>query len=164
MIQARRPRQLTGIKVFLAFAAFFVVVASVNAVMLRAATSTFGGVEVDSAYRMGLSFNKETAAAARQDLRHWNVDATLVRHAGDATQIGVRIRDAAGAPPAEIALAARLIHPADARRDHRVVLHQIAGGEFKGETDATPGRWDLLIEASRAGEILFRSRSRLTLK
>lgn len=163
MTAQAHKRPLTGTRVLIGFVAFFAVVASVNAVMLRAATSTFGGVEVDSAYRVGLSFNKEIAAAASQDARHWHVDAALTRGA-DAARIAVTLRDAAGMPPAALDLSARLIHPADARRDRRVALRQTAPGEFRGETDAAPGQWDLLIEAARSGEVLFRSRSRLTLR
>jgi nitrogen fixation protein FixH len=159
-----RPRPLTGAKVLIAFVGFFTVVAAMNAVMLRAATSTFGGIEVASAYRAGLAFNNEIAAAARQDALHWQVNVDLARQSDDATRLIVHLSEANGAPAAGVSVIARLIHPADGRRDQRIALHETRRGEFEGRTGATSGLWDLLIEASREDEVVFRSRSRLTLK
>jgi nitrogen fixation protein FixH len=163
-VPARSPRQITGPKVLVAFVAFFAIVTGVNAVLLRAATSTFGGVEVASAYRAGLSFNKELAAAARQDELNWKVEAELARQSNNRARLVIKLHEADDTPARGIDVAARLIHPADGRRDHGVALHETSQGEFEGTTDAAPGRWDLLIEATRADEILFRSRSRVTLK
>ena len=41
--------------------------AASNAIMIRAAITTFGGVETGSAYQAGLAFKHETAAAQAQD-------------------------------------------------------------------------------------------------
>ncbi len=160
-----RPRgEITGTKVLIAFVAFFGVVAGVNGIMLQAATSTFGGVEVDSAYRVGLAFNQEIAAAAAQQARHWAVEAKVSRNADDRVDVRVRLRDARDAAPAALSLVARLAHPADRRRDRAITMRAAAPGEFRGETDAPAGEWDLLIEAARDGEVLYRSRGRLTLR
>ena len=113
-------RPLTGRKVFLAFAVFFVIIAGMNAVLLRLATSTFGGVEVASAYRAGLALNNEIAAAERQDSLHWTVDAEFVRRTGDTTGLVVRLQGADGKPVFGLDIAARLIHPADGRRADRL--------------------------------------------
>jgi nitrogen fixation protein FixH len=163
-MQASAPRQVTGTEVLLAFVAFFAVVASMNAVLLRAATSTFGGVEVANAYRAGLAFNNEITAAARQDALQWKVDIELARATSDWSSMVVKLHEADGTPASGVEVAARLVHPADGRRDHHIALYESCLGEFVGITDATPGRWDLLIEAKHAGETVFRSRSRLTLK
>ena len=162
--QVSSERKITGRAVFLALLAFFGVVTAVNAVMIRAATSTFGGVETESAYRVGLAFNRELAAVAEQDARHWTVDAELQRIAPGQAELAVRIRDAGKNPVVGLSLAGRLTHPVDARRDHRVELTAGAGGAFKGEIDADPGQWDLHIVASRDGDVVFRSKSRLTLR
>jgi nitrogen fixation protein FixH len=159
-----RSRQLTGTKVLVAFVFFFGVVVAVNAVMLRAATSTFGGIEVASAYRAGLAFNNEIAAAARQDALQWKVDVDLARQSQDWTRLVVHLSEADGALTPGIRVSARLIHPADGRRDRRITLNETCLGEFEGTTDASPGRWDLLIEVSHDDDVVFRSRSRLTLK
>jgi nitrogen fixation protein FixH len=155
--------QLTGRKVLLAFVAFFAVIATMNAILLRAATSTFGGVEVASAYRTGLAFNDEIAAAARFDARQWKVNVEIARQPGERTRLIIKLNEADGSPASGLAVVAGLVHPADARRDHRVALQETSQGAFEGTTDATPGRWDLLIEAKHTDETVFRSRSRLTL-
>jgi nitrogen fixation protein FixH len=162
--QAHPPRPLTGTKVLLAFVAFFAVIAGMNAVMLRAATSTFGGVEVASAYRAGLAFNDEIAAAARLDALHWKGDVEIARQNGVSSRLVVKLNDPDGKPASGIEIVARMVHPADARRDHRIALRETGLGAFEGTTDATPGRWDLLLEARRTDETVFRSRSRLMLK
>lgn len=162
--EVRGERRITGRSVLIAFIAFFGVVGAVNAIMIRAATSTFSGVETESAYQVGLAFNNELAEVARQDARHWRVDAELVRQGPGAADLIVRIRDGQNAPPAATELAVRLAHPADARRDRRVELTEAAAGTFKGRIEAEPGQWDLYIDARHDGEAMFRSKSRLTLR
>lgn len=159
----RTPRELTGTRVAMAFVAFFLVVIGVNAIMLHAATSTFGGVAVEGAYRLGLEYNKEIAAAERQDALKWKAVAHVARRGDGLVAVTVGLTDAAGVPPADIRVTAHLIHPADARHDHHIGLVERAPGRFAGEADAQPGRWDLEIEAIRQEDVLFRSRSRLTL-
>ena len=47
--QGGRPKEVTGRMVLACLLAFFAVVAGVNALMIRAAVSTFGGVETENA-------------------------------------------------------------------------------------------------------------------
>src|SRR5947207_11499241 len=90
----RAPREVTGRMVCICLIAFFGVVAGVNAVMIRAAVSTFGGVETESAYQAGLAFARENAAVQVQDELHWQVDARVTP--GDAASaVEVSVRDAA---------------------------------------------------------------------
>jgi len=162
--ESHEGRPITGKTVLIALIAFFGVVGAVNAVMIRAATSTFSGVETENAYQAGLAFNRQLAAVAEQEARHWQVNAEVVRQSPGRAELIVRIRDRSNAPVTDIDLAARLMHPADARRDHSVALTGIGAGTFSGEIDAEPGQWDLNIDIGRSGETLFRSKSRLTLR
>ena len=66
-----------------------------NFYMVRVAISSFSGVETESAYKAGLSFKNDIAAAHAQDARHWSVEASLQR--GDDAGIIVTARDAQGA-------------------------------------------------------------------
>jgi len=160
----RNPRELTGRTVLVCFLGFFGVIVAMNAVLIRAATTTFGGIETANAYKVGLAFNREIAAARAQEARHWAVDASLVRTSADDAKLSVTVRDRDGVPPPAMTLVARLAHPADARRDRVVAMRQIAPGVFGGAIQADPGQWDLSIEISRDDERLFRSKSRLTLR
>ena len=62
----RPPREVTGRMVLVCLVAFFAVVAGVNAVMIRAAVSTFGGVETESAYQAGLAFARRPPRPQRR--------------------------------------------------------------------------------------------------
>ncbi|MDT3684379.1 MAG: FixH family protein [Pseudorhodoplanes sp.] len=159
---ASRPREVTGRTVLLAFIAFFGVVFAANAILVRAATSTFGGVETASSYKAGLAFRQETDAARAQDALGWNVQASLTRQSDDVT-IEATVRDALGNIPAGLTAVARLAHPADARHDKVVALDE-SGGRFRGIADLPPGQWDLIVDFSRDGERTFRSRSRIMVK
>ena len=61
----RKTRELTGRHVLFCLLGFFGVVFAVNAVLVKAATSTFGGVETSSSYKAGLMFEQDVARAAK---------------------------------------------------------------------------------------------------
>jgi len=155
--------QLTGRMVLVCLLGFFAVVAGVNAIMMTAAISTFGGVETVNAYQAGLAFEREIAAADAQNGLHWRVQARVASASG-ATFIDLTVADAQGRPVPDLSATGRLTHPADARADHLVVFGQTAPGRFRGETDAAPGQWILEIGLSRHGQRLFRSRNRVYLR
>jgi nitrogen fixation protein FixH len=160
----RNPKELTGRTVLFCFLGFFGIIVAMNAVLIRAATTTFGGVETPSAYKVGLAFNREIAAARAQEARHWAVEAKVTRNPQGDAVLSVNVRDRNGAPPNSITLAARVAHPADTRRDQTVAMRKITPGSFDGVVHAEPGQWDLVIDISHGGERLFRSKSRVTLR
>jgi nitrogen fixation protein FixH len=149
--------------VFAGLVAFFAVVFGVNAVMTYAAITTFGGVETESSYRAGLAFAREMATARAQDARHWNVSAKAAIE-GEATVVEVTARDASGRPVPNLEATAELEHPTDRRADHAVPLTGFGVGRFRGTSAAAAGQWDLVIELSREGERLFRSKNRVWLR
>ena len=159
---SRAEFQVTGRMVFVGLVAFFGVVLGVNAIMIHAAISTFGGVETESSYRAGLAFAREAATVAAQDARHWTVTAKAAIE-GNATVVEVTARDPSGQPLSNLAAAALLVHPTDRRADHAVPLVSQGGGHFRGTTAASAGQWDLVIELSRDDERLFRSKNRVWL-
>src|SRR5262249_4153197 len=131
--------------------------------MIRAAVTTFGGVETGSAYQAGRVFEREVEAARAQDARHWQVKGN-VRRAGELALIEIEARDAAGKPLNGLEASAALHHPTNARADHVVPLTESAPGRFSGTVAAAPGQWDVLIDLSRDGERVFRSRNRVVLR
>ena len=155
-------RPLTGRTVLFCLIAFFGVVAGVNAIMIRAAVSTFGGVETSSSYQAGLAFAREAAAAHAQDGLHWQVKAKVQPVAGK-TLVEIDARDAAGRPLSGLTATAYLAHPNDRRADQDVSLSENATGQFRGTAGAIVGQRDVIIELSRDGERLFRSRNRVVL-
>jgi nitrogen fixation protein FixH len=158
-----KPRELTGRTVLVCLVAFFAVVGGVNAIMVRAAVSTFGGVETESAYQAGLAFARDVSEAEAQDALHWQVSAKVAAEGGSRL-VEVTARDAAGRPLAGLAAVARLAHPGDKRLDHVLELHERGAGRFEGHADAPAGQWTLLIDLERDGARVFRSRNRIFLK
>jgi nitrogen fixation protein FixH len=156
------PKEVTGRMVLICLVAFFAVVAGVNAVMIRFAVSTFGGVETESAYQAGLAFARETAAVAAQDALHWQVKAKVSAATG-ATLVEVVANDAADRPLTGLQASARLVHPTDRRADHEVALVEGAPGQFQGRSALLVGQWALVIELSRDGTRMFRSKNRIFL-
>lgn len=159
----RSPTEVTGRMVLVGLVVFFAVVAGANAVLIYAAISTFGGLETESSYRAGLAFAREAAAAQAQDARHWDVTAKTARDGG-ATVVEMTARDSFGRPVPDLQAKAELAHPTDRRADVAVPLVGYGPGLFRGEAAAGAGQWDLVIELSRDGERLFRSRNRVMLR
>ena len=160
----RKTRELTGKHVLFCLLGFFGVVFAVNAVMVKAATSTFGGVETSSSYKAGLMFKQDVAAAEQQEALHWQVSGKLARNSAGQTVLDISARDAKDAPIAGLTAQARLAHPANERFDHVVVLGRTAAGQFHGTAQTQPGQWELIVDLYRSEARVFRSRSRVTLR
>jgi nitrogen fixation protein FixH len=156
-------RRVTGRTVLVCLIGFFAVVSLANGIMVRAAVTTFGGVETSSSYQAGLAYAREAAAAEAQDALRWQVNAA-VQPAAAGTAVEVTARDARGAPLSGLQARVLLSHPTDRRADRDVVLHEDTAGRFRGAVDQIVGQWDVVIELSRGPERLFRSRSRIVLQ
>ncbi len=160
----RKTRELTGRHVLFCLLGFFGVVFAVNGVLVKAATSTFGGVETSSSYKAGLMFEQDVARAERQDDLHWQVGGKIARDKAGEAGLDISARDAKGIPLTGITAQARLAHPADERLDHMIALDRTNAGLFHGEAQAQPGQWELIVDLYRDETRVFRSRSRVTLK
>jgi nitrogen fixation protein FixH len=158
-----KPRELTGKHVLFCLLGFFGAVLTANAVMVKAAMSTFGGVQTVSSYKAGLMFGQDVARAERQDELHWQVNGKLSRDGAGNAVLDISVRDLKGSAVNGLAARARLAHPADARRDHTIVLENASAGRFHGVTQAEPGQWELIVDLYRDDARVFRSRSRLML-
>lgn len=158
MILARtsRPFVITGRFVLLCLIGFFVTVAAVNAVMIRFAVSTFGGVETESAYKAGLAFRAEIDASVAQSARSWKVDVRMAEGREGAV-IHVMVRDRTDLPVPHLVAKMVLEHPADRRRDVAVAVSEQSAGIFRAAAERASGRRILVIELARDGERLFRS-------
>jgi len=155
-------RALTGRTVLICLIAFFAVISIVNGIMIRAAISTFGGVETGSAFQAGQAFKHDIEAASAQQSRHWQVKVNVSRADG-GTVVQIDARDGTGHPLAGLEAVASLHRPTDRRGDLVVALSEETAGRFRGIGPAAIGQWDLLVDLSRNGERLFRSRNRIIL-
>ncbi len=162
--RGERRREVTGGMVLFCLVTFFVVVATVNAVMITAAVTTFGGLETASSYKAGLAFARESAAAIEQQSRNWQVTAQLHPQPDGQVRIDLSALDAAGRPLSDFDATLLLAHPTNRRLDHDIGMRANGPGRFIGSSVAASGQWDLVIELGRDGERLFRSKQRITLE
>ncbi len=160
----KQPREVTGWTVLGLMVAFFAVVIGVNAFMAHKALSTFGGVETDSSYRAGQTFERDVAMAKAQDAQHWQVDAKVTAVANGNALLDIAARDASGAPLTGMVATALFARPTDRRLDRAVAVREDAPGHFHGSADIAAGQWDLVIELSRQGERMFRSKNRVLIR
>jgi nitrogen fixation protein FixH len=156
------PR-LTGWLVLVYLLAFFGVVTGVNGVMIYEALSTMRGVDTESAYQAGRMFEQDVAMLKAQDTRHWQVDAKLTP-VPEGARLDLLARDEAGQVLTGMAASASFERPTDRGLDRRIALTEDSSGQFNGKTELIRGQWDLVIEISRQGERLFRSKNRVVIK
>ena len=159
-----RERRWTGWTVLLTLLGFFGVVFAINGVMIFAAISTMRGLDTESAYQAGRMFERDVAMAKAQDARQWQVDAKVTTTPGGGRRLDVVARDASGRPLGGLALSAVFERPTDRRLDQAVAVAEVSPGTFYGNSGLAAGQWDLVIELSRQGEEMFRSRNRVVLK
>ncbi len=157
----RPPRLITGRTVLIYFISFFGVIFAMNFVMIRFAVSSFSGVETESSYKAGLSFKNDVAAAHAQDARHWSVEANVQRGANGS--ILITARDAKAQALSGLTAQVRLGHPTDKRNDVAVEFVETSAGQFRSLTPLPEGLWDLVIDLKRGDDLMFRSKSRITL-
>ncbi|SFI13315.1 Nitrogen fixation protein FixH [Bosea sp. OK403] len=159
----RRPFELSGRTVLASLLGFFVVVASVNAIMMTAAIRTMPGVDVKSAYETSQRFNGEIARMHAQAERGWQAQAQISRDGSGAT-VTLNLHDHSGIALTGLVVEAKLQHPASRQEDHEARLVETAPGLYSATIPAIHrGGWTLAVEASRDNETLFVSRSRIQL-
>jgi nitrogen fixation protein FixH len=163
-VEPKSAREVTGRTVLVCFVGFFGIVATVNAIMMYAAITTFAGTETSSSYKAGLAYKQEAAAAAAQEALNWQVDGRIVRTSSGEAVLTVSVKDTRQAPVNGIDIAARLTHPLNARFDHSIPLVRTMNGDFRGATEAAAGQWTLIIEVARADERVYRTKSRVVLQ
>ena len=149
-------KQLTGKGVLGILVAFFVTVFTANGALIYFALHTLRGEVMENPYDASQAFNKRIADAQAQDGRGWKVDIKTMPE-GSGERIATAFRDRNGAPIEGLKVIARFEHPFDATRDAETTLAS-DGADYEGVAGPVPpGRWTLVIEASRGAERLFRS-------
>lgn len=153
-------KELTGRHVLLMLIAFFGFVMLVNFFMMKAAISTFGGVDTKSSYEAGRLFEGEVAKAVAQSARDWQVTETLTP-SGNLQMVAIDLKDAKGAPVTGVDVKATLAHPVDERNDVTVALAETGPGAYRGQAVVPAGVWELNLLVIRGDEQLFRSKNRI---
>jgi len=156
--------KISGRMVLVTLVAFFAIIASVNALMATLAIRTFGGVEVENAYRAGLEFARELGAAREQQARNIQVDIVTRRLADGRTDFRLTAGNIDAAGGSQLRVVLELRHPADRRHDQIVVMNRIGAGTFGAQSEIAPGQWNVSISLDRGGERIFRSVNRIAIR
>ena len=83
---------------------------------------------------------------------------------GEGAALGVTLADRLGQPLSGFSATARLRHPATSAQDHAVTLNERQPGRYEAGFDQIEaGSWILELRAKRGEEVVFVSRSRITL-
>lgn len=156
-VSAERP--FTGTRMLVWMVGFFAVIFAANAVLIYYALTSFPGLEVASAYKAGQQYAAEVDAARVQAARHWSVDVKAEPVEGGAA-VTATFLGADGQPERGLTVTAEMQHPTASGHDRKVDLVEAAGGSYAATVpEVGSGRWLLVLEASRDGERLFRSRN-----
>lgn len=89
--KAKSVKKFTGKHALIWIVGFFLVVFAANAIMATIAIGTWGGLETDDAYRKGLYYNDEIAAAEEQKTSGWQISLshTPVSLMGDRLDVSI---------------------------------------------------------------------------
>jgi nitrogen fixation protein FixH len=151
---------LTGRHVLAMLGGFFFVMFGANIALIYFALHTLHGSELENPYDASQAYNKRIAAAQAQDQRGWKADV-MTRAEGPGERVMVEFHDRSGAPISDLTVTARFEHPFDAAKDRQMTLAS-DGLNYEGvASPVEPGRWTLVIEASRGSVPMFRSENRL---
>lgn len=154
--------RLTGRHVLFILVGAFAIVFAVNGYMIWRAVGSFPGTVTDSSFRDSQRFNGEIAAAKAQAERGWRVDVKTARAADGKMVVTLVADDRDGHPLTGVAFRARLEHPADRSRDHKIELAPVVGASdrFEGRAEGVAaGKWGLVIEGEGASGRLYLSQN-----
>ena len=154
-------RGLTGRAVLLSLVGFFGVDFAVNGLMVYSALSTFRGEVTEHPYESGIAYNSQIDAAAAQAARQWHVDVHFAAQPG-ARAVRATFLDKDGAALAGLKVRGVFASPADLYRDEAFDLQESEPGVYVGAAAADAGVWDFKIEARRGGEVVYRTKNRVT--
>lgn len=155
-------KPITGYTVLMYLLGFFAVILVANVFLIYLAFNTWTGLEVDSSYRAGQTYQRELDRAAAQESRGWKVTATAKRLKDGTVTVRIRVADAQAAPVKALKLKAHLSRPTNRKLDKMADLTEHKPGEYAVDiANVEFGQWDLVLEALRDGNRVYKSRNRL---
>lgn len=158
-------REWTGRHILIVLLLTFGVVFAVNAYFVFAAERTYPGEDVHHPYLQGLEYNQILKRRAEQAALGWHAEIGGVRDAAGLAVITVTLRNRAGAPVSNEALAGELRHPADEEMDHAIAFHAVGAGTYVGRVPhVVAGNWDVVVTSTKAQQAPFEASRRIWLR
>lgn len=157
---------LTGRRVLLAIAGFFLVIFAVNGVFLGLALSTNTGVVANEPYRKGLKYNERIAADARQAALGWTSEVLIDARDGRLVAL---LSDRDGKPISGLAATVKVGRSATDREDIKANLSETMPGQYEAKLSTlSSGNYVANLEVLEPNTtdqvVIYRARRRLWLK
>lgn len=140
------------------FVGGFGIILIANGIMVFSAFNSWTGLSTDDAYRRGLAYNEQLAAAAKAEATGWQI-AAGVTGTGIQRQVQVTLHDRAKKPIRYADIRVAFQRPIDRGHDFAVTLKSTGDGRYAGQVKLPKyGQWRLQFTVSHAGERVVATR------
>lgn len=152
------------------FVGGFLVVLTVNVVLMFFATTTFNGLETRTPWEDGNTYNAQIAASEAQVALGWSVDLASQPVPAEAVdgvapaRLALTVRDRDGNPVDGLTVAGEVRRPTQAGLDQPVRLDPYGPGTYR-QTVTLPvtGQWEVRLTATR-GQDRYHLRERIVIR
>ncbi len=138
---------------------FFGTVIAVNIVLAVEATGTFPGLVVENSYVASQHYDEMLAKARAQDKSGWQPQLTA-----DGDTLRFALADAEGRRVPALSVSAHVGRPSTTQEDRFIDFAAVADSTYQAREALPPGLWEVDLEASRGGEVVFRRTQEIFLK
>lgn len=154
-------KEFTGKKAFMWIAGFFLIIFIVNAIMATIAVGTWGGLETKDAYRKGLYYNDEIAAAESQKKSGWKMSLKHSPNSLKRDRLDVEIIwPVADLPPANVA--AHISRAVTDAYDKKIILTKTGNNIYTAPLSLPQaGQWNVTILVKRADGPIYQLREKI---
>ncbi|MEO5330601.1 MAG: FixH family protein [Magnetococcus sp. YQC-5] len=137
----------------MAIVLFFVVVVTVNLILIRYSMLSWTGLVTEGAYVKGLNFNQVFEAQQKQDHLGWRVMLdTSKLTVGNKGELMFSLWDRKGEPLPEAHIQGMLFRPVHQGADQRFVMTEKQPGLYTADvTVPLPGQWDIKLDVAAPG-------------
>lgn len=159
--EAKPVKKFTGKHALIWIVSFFLVIFTANAIMATIAIGTWGGLETDNAYRKGIFYNNEIAAAEEQKASGWQISLshTPTSLMGDRLDVSVTWpKD--DLPPATVsALITRAVTNA---YDQEITLTRTGNNIYTAPLSLPfKGQWHVNILVKRTKDTIYQFKDKI---
>lgn len=154
-------KPFTGKKALLWFIGFFLVVFTVNGIMTYIALGTWGGLETKDAYRKGLNYNDQVAAAEAQAASGWHLSVSHAPETLTGDRIDVTVKWPENDPrPAKVV--ARITRAVTDIHDQEITLSKSGDTTYTSPLHLPEaGQWNVSILVFRPEGVIYQMKDKI---
>lgn len=154
-------KEFTGKKALFWFIGFFLVIFLVNGIMTYIALGTWGGLDTTDAYRKGLHYNENIAAAEAQHKSGWKIHLSHSPLTIQQDRIDVMItHPKQDLPPARVSV--QISRAVTNAYDQELILTKAEDNLYTGPiTLPEAGQWNLQVLVKRAEGPIYQLKEKI---